>query len=158
MSRPFKPTALKVVQGVPGHRRLPENEPQPPKGVRMPKYLSKAAAQHWGTVVAQLEPLGVLTVVDDVALAMYCEQFALWRAATDAIARDGLVTISRHGVPKYSPHVGIAASAHDRMLRMLTEFGMTPASRPRLRTGVDPKAPGAASNPFASVKGSKGGA
>lgn len=43
----------------------------------------------------------------------------------------GLVVKAQSGFPVQSPYVSIANVQSERMLRILAEFGMTPASRTR---------------------------
>lgn len=126
------PTHLKVLRGNPGKRPLHENEPTPEPGATMPSYLSPEAAAHWPTVADQLEAAGVLTRLDQSALALYCETFARWRYAMDHVAEHGAVIVSPSGLAKRSPHLVIADRAFEQMLKLLTEFGMTPSSRARV--------------------------
>lgn len=132
MSRKPTPTALKVVRGNPGKRPLNESEPSPKGEAEMPDWLTPAAAEHWPVVSKQLRDAGVLTSIDAHALAIYCEAFARWRQATDALERDGLIYTAKNGFPSQSPYLTIANTAFDQMRKMLVEFGMTPSSRSRV--------------------------
>jgi P27 family predicted phage terminase small subunit len=134
------PTHLKVLRGNPGKRPLHENEPTPEPGAAMPTWLSPAAAAHWPAIAERLEKAGVLTVLDQTALAMYCEAFARWRHATDHVAQHGPVIVSPSGLARRSPHLVIADRASEQMVRLLTEFGMTPSSRSRV-SKVQPDKP-----------------
>lgn len=71
--RPPKPTALKVLQGNPGKRSLPKNEPKPPVGCGKPAGLSKRAGVVWDHVVPELIAQRVATTLDPWALAKLCE-------------------------------------------------------------------------------------
>jgi P27 family predicted phage terminase small subunit len=130
-SKPI-PTALKVVRGNPGKCPLNENEPTPKGEAEMPKWLSPTAAEHWPIVAKQLRDAGVLTSVDAHALAMYCEAFARWRVAMDALQREGPIYTAKNGFPSQSAYLTIANTAFDQMRKMLIEFGMTPSSRSRV--------------------------
>ncbi len=128
------PTALKVVRGNPGGRPLPENEPTPEVGDDAPPdFLSPAAAAHWSTVVRMLKSAKVYSVMDESALALYCEAFARWRDANDQIAKTGLVVPGQKGTLTQSPFVHVSNAAFDQMRKMLIEFGMTPSSRARVQ-------------------------
>lgn len=131
-----KPTQLKVVAGNPGKRPLNGAEPTPPRDAQMPDYLSERAAEHWPVISAQLDAAKLLTSVDVHALALYCEAFARWSEASEAVRREGMVTLTEKGFPLQSPYVAIANKAHDQMVKLLVEFGMTPSSRSRV-TKVD---------------------
>jgi P27 family predicted phage terminase small subunit len=94
--------------------------------------LSPDAAAHWPTVAEQLEAAGVLTRLDQSALALYCEVFARWRRATDHVVEHGPVIVSPSGLSTRSPHLVIADRAFEQMVKLLTEFAMTPSSRSRV--------------------------
>lgn len=128
------PTALKVVRGNPGGRPLNEHEPKPPRASpeKIPDWLSPQAREHWPEVAKQLADAGVLTDLDRPALAQYCEAFVIWRQAYDKVLKFGLVVKAQSGFPVQSPYLSIAKQQSERMLRILTEFGCTPASRTRV--------------------------
>jgi P27 family predicted phage terminase small subunit len=126
------PTHLKLLRGNPGKRPLPENQPTPEPGAAMPDYLSPGAASHWPAVASELDAAGVLTRLDQTALALYCETFVRWRHATDHVAQHGPVIVSPSGLERLSPYLVIADRASEQMLKLLTEFGMTPSSRSRV--------------------------
>ena len=72
-----KPTALKLVQGVPGKRPLPKREPSPEIGApACPEWLLPEAKKVWRRLVRELEALGLLTGIDREALAGYCQAWA----------------------------------------------------------------------------------
>lgn len=128
------PTALKVVRGNPGHRPLNEREPKPASAdpEDIPDWLSPEAAKRWPVIARQLAEAGVLTVLDRHALAQFCESFAIWKQAYDKVLKFGLVVKAQSGFPVQSPYLSIANIQSERMLRILCEFGMTPASRTRV--------------------------
>lgn len=141
MSNPAKPTALKILQGNPGKRPLPENEPKPKLyAPNAPRHLSDDARKHWRTIVKQLKAAKVMTRMDTDALAMYCETYTQWIDAMTDVKENGmLIEIekeSKIGVVytamEVNAHVKIAAKAFDQLRLMLAEFGMTPASRTRV--------------------------
>ena len=129
---PRTPTALRVLAGNPSKRPLPQNEPQPERGAEMPDWLSEEAKIHWDVVSKQLDDVGVLTKMDAVALGLYCEAFARWKHANDQVIKFGPVVKAPSGFPVQSPFLSIANKAWEQMLRILMEFGMTPASRSRV--------------------------
>ena len=75
----------------------------------------------------------LLTSVDADALAMYCETYAQWVKASGELAKNGMIVNTENGFPVLSPYVSIANQCLKTMKGLLTEFGMTPASRSRLR-------------------------
>ena len=132
------PTALKILRGNPGCRPLNQNEPKPDAGAEMPDGLSPAAQKHWVKISDQLERCGLLTQVDAAALELYCEAYARWKDALAKIDRDGMVVPSPKGYPLISPYLSIANRAHEQMVVLLKEFGMTPAARSKV-TVASPK-------------------
>jgi P27 family predicted phage terminase small subunit len=129
-----KPTALKKLEGNPGHRRLNEEEPAPAAlAPPCPPFIQGAAREHWDEVAPQLEAMGVLARIDGPMLAAYCEAYAQWRRATDGLAKLGDIIKYPNGIPTLSPYFAIQRRAISTMLRLATEFGMTPSSRSRLR-------------------------
>lgn len=145
------PTALKVLRGNPGHRPLPDAEPEPETGAQMPLGLSAEAQEQWPAVSKMLEEAGVLTKMDALALGLYCETYAQWRFATDQVASRPIV--KRKGIPHRSPYFPLVKETQDRLLKIMVEFGMTPASRSKVSVS---KRPGGAksANRFALIHGS----
>lgn len=132
------PTALKLVNGNPGRRPLNENEPVvPPASTRVPSWLNAEAAEHWPAIAKQLKAAGLLGQIDTHALGLYCEAFARWKHATDQVAKYGPVVKAPSGFPVQSPYLAIANRAHDQLVKLLTEFGMTPSSRSRVHANPD---------------------
>jgi len=74
-----KPTKLKILQGNPGKRKIPPNEPKPAtKMPKCPPHLDKMARKEWRRFSPTLARLGLITEVDGSAFAAYCDQFSRW--------------------------------------------------------------------------------
>lgn len=142
---PPLPSATKKARGNPGKRPLPENEPDPTAstGTEVPEYLTDAAKKEWPAIVRQLVDANVLAVMDERALAKYCELHVQYIKARDAF--------NRHRTPVYTTHTGSLAirpewglmlDCHDRMIKLLIEYGCTPASRTRVKTLPGSRGPG----------------
>lgn len=143
--RPAKPTEIRRLQGNPGHRPLNANEPQPePDSGYCPRHLSRGARAEWRRVVPELKALGLFTVVDRAALEAYCECYATWRTAQDVLEREGLTFIAGQGYIAQRPEVAIANNALKLMRAFMSDFGMTPSSRTRVKAP-----PKQESDPFA---------
>lgn len=69
-----KPTRLKVLQGNPGKRPLPENEPEP-KAVmpKMLKEMDKDARKTWKALGPTLVKLGLLCETDGISFGLLCQ-------------------------------------------------------------------------------------
>ena len=132
---PPKPTALKILAGNPGKRKLNVNEPRPPAGVpERPRSVSQdvIAKAEWDRIAPELLRLGLLTVLDGAALGAYCQTFSLWQQAEELLRRDGRTYKLPNGTVCKHPAVGITQQAKMMVRAFAAEFGMTPASRSRL--------------------------
>lgn len=129
------PTHLKAIKGTTRASRRNRDEPMPAAdNIEMPEGMSADARMQWSQVLTQLKDAGVLTNVDVPALRLYCEAFARWKLAHERIAKEGPVVKSRNGFAVQSPYLHVANKSFDQMLKILTEFGMTPSSRSRVKT------------------------
>lgn len=143
VGRKPKPTALKVLQGNPGKRKLNKREPQPSGVATCPSHLDAGAKAEWKRVAKELKSIGLLTSVDRAAMAAYCCVYSRWAEAEKKIQKFGTVISSpKSGFPIANPHVSISNTALDLMRKFCVEFGLTPASRTRLQvepaSGADP--------------------
>lgn len=148
-----KPTSLKKLAGNPGKRPLNKAEPRPPAAsIRAPKgRLPKDALRLWRILAPLLNGMGVLTAADLPALEMTCLHFAVARAALNEMLVDGRVEAEDDEGRRYVVSEGIAVTAegiggikkhpaasvfreNSQTFRMyLTEFGLTPAARVRVK-------------------------
>lgn len=86
-----KPTSLKVLEGNPGKRPLPVNEPKPaPIAPRCPAWLNKEARKEWRYMAPLLSRLKLLTQIDKANLAAYCHSYAQLIEAEAYLAKHGL--------------------------------------------------------------------
>ena len=129
--RPRTPTVLKVLRGNPGKRPLPKAEPRPAVGCEPPASVlaDPVLLQEWQRHAPRLTRLGVLTEIDDDALAAMCVLQVKFRdmLEDERASPAALVNVSRE-------------------LRALwARFGMTPADRSK----VEVKGQDAAENDWA---------
>jgi len=137
-----KPVELRVLQGNPGHRPIPTNTPKPkPKAPPCPAFLDDVAKTEWKRAGRELERLGLLTGLDMVAFAAYCQLYSRWKACEDIIREKGITdTISRldkegNEVTLFDqtrPEVVIARQSLQLIKVYCAEFGLTPSSRARI--------------------------
>ena len=131
MPQPMKPTALKVLTGTVRKDRANPDEPQyeVSEGMGPPPWLRDGTAVAvWNELAGILEGHRVLTVADRHALAQLCNL----ESAAQAVWRSG-----------ETPN-----NAMLNQIRMfLQEFGLTPASRPK----VSGAGPAKSANPFAEL-------
>jgi len=123
---------LKALAGNPGKRPLPV-EPQAPEGIPdAPEWLSPPALDEWRRLVPILVGMGVLTLADGNALAMYCEAFALYVAAAREVAASGVLVDSYRGGVAKNPAIQVARDAADQCARWGAKLGLSPVDRARL--------------------------
>ena len=140
------PTQLKLLRGNPGKERLRCDQLRPEQSIDVPDppaHITGYAADEWWTVATELHRLGVLTKVDCAPLAAYCYAYGQWRDAAEALAGmasepvRGLVVRTGNGGPTENPLIYIARKAAADMMRYAAEFGLTPAARSRITSGVN---------------------
>ncbi len=147
--RPPKPTRLKVLTGNPGHRPLNDQEPQPRVGEpRCPSWLDAEAKRTWKSLVAELKAIGLLTVVDGLALSGLCQAWSEFRLSTETLRREGRFiqvggspqvdaegkTIGWVGGQRQShPAVAQQRSAWKAVREFCSLFGLDPSSRTRIK-------------------------
>ena len=91
-------------------------------------------------MVDELTEAKMLARIDGHALAVYCQLWGRWVEAEKRMAEPEfeMITYSERGVPRVSYWYKIAVESQRQMLRYLSEFGMTPASRTRIRVELEP--------------------
>ena len=127
------PTALKLLRGNPGRRPLNQSEPQPK--IRLPPppdHLGEAAKREWRRAGRFLRRLGLIFDIDLAAFSAYCTAWGRWVEAEEALKTFGLMLKSPNGFPVQSPYLAVANRAMEQMRSLLSEFGMSPASRTRV--------------------------
>jgi len=127
------PTHLKILRGNPGKRPLPEGEPQPGRVLpTCPKHLDAEAKREWKRIARELYVLGLLSRLDRAALAAYCQVWSRWVRAEEALAKTGELTMAGDTIA-INPYLHVANRALREMHSFLSEFGMTPAARTRIK-------------------------
>jgi P27 family predicted phage terminase small subunit len=96
----------------------------------------------WDELVPLLALRRTVTRIDKLALARYCVMFAHWREAQEFVARHGKTYAVKDDEGKLkiirrNPYTDIAAESSRQLGRLEAEFGMTPASRPRVPVSID---------------------
>lgn len=117
-----------------------QNEPQPEaKLPAPPRHLSKEARKEWRRSGAFLLQLGLISDLDRAAFAAYCTAYGRWIEAEEALKSYGVMIKSPNGFPMQSPYLSVANKAMEQMRSLLSEFGMSPATRTRV--SVSPLVP-----------------
>lgn len=148
---PKKPTKLKLVQGTARPDRIDPNEVEPEvECPSCPSHLEGEARAEWERIAPELTRLGVIARIDRSALAAYCLTWATTVEMEQDIAENGRTQTSEKGWSQQRPEVSMLNAAYQTMHRYLTEFGLTPASRTRVRTML-PKKAKAKEDPWAKL-------
>ncbi len=140
MSGPPKtPTHLRLVRGNPSKRPINNNEPKPPKGVPpVPKHFDKQGKYWFKRMAEELDAIGVISQLDGRALELLVEAYTEYRHHCDTLEVEGYTyrTETQTGdvMIKAHPAAIMKADAWKRLRAMLSEFGMTPASRSKVST------------------------
>jgi len=145
------PTKLKILKGTQRADRFNPNEPMPDPNIpEAPDHLSKDALIEWGRMSNKLAKLGLLTDLDMAALAMYCQAWGrivkyekLVNQAGELHKVNGNITLS--------PAMWVINKAYDQCYKLLSEFGMSPASRAK----VSAKPPEKKTDPWEKFGNSK---
>ena len=132
-------SALKVLRGNPGKRKLSGSEPTPPDGVvAKPGTLSVVAGAVWDELAPVAMAMGTLTVADCAAFATLCELEATRRQASAQKDAEGfgMFTLSEdyNGAMKVGVHAAIKVERETATaLRPYYEkFGLEPSGRARI--------------------------
>jgi P27 family predicted phage terminase small subunit len=129
---PKKPTAIKALEGFPGHQKKNHAEPKPPvKLPAPPKHLSAEAKKVWRRIGPKFAAMGVMAEVDEAAFSMLCESFAQWCDLIEKAREHGPI-IKVNGQPVSNPFLVRADKEAEKTRKLLAEFGGTPAARARL--------------------------
>ena len=128
-----KPTAQLKLAGTFRADRHSEDEPAPAAESNRPGLkLSPRAARRFALLAPLLREQCVLSELDKGALACYCEAFARWYDARNAIETNGTFYTAASGNVLKHPAVSIMEAAASEMQRWSAELGLTPSSRARI--------------------------
>lgn len=159
--RPRKPTALKLLQGNPGKRRIDPTEAQAPGGAPpKPAHIEGLAAEFWDRLTRIMDEMGYLSTADGELLELASAAYGHWREALAQVKRLGLVVqtgakplrnhmgdpvlgpdgkpILAGGSARANPFLKVADAQWDRLLRVLSSLGIPPTVRAKV-TGARPK-------------------
>ena len=146
MGRPRIPTAIQESKGAfkkdPQRRRL--GEPVAPSSrPKMPTKLGRYGTACWRETVSFLEELKVLSKVDKKDLELFSRAYNRYRIAENDIEKHGVV--QRGTLPsgaefaRKNPALNVIKDAEAVMMRLASEFGLSPSSRTRLSVQVEEK-------------------
>jgi P27 family predicted phage terminase small subunit len=137
-----------LLRGNPG-QRVVKREPEPTSLQELPEppeFLDENGRGEWRRIIGEMVRLRLVTALDTMCFAAYCQAYAQWKQAVEALnhaaAEDletrGLVIQDKDG-RRPNPLLRVVRSAGDTMLQLAREFGLTPIARARLAgAGFEP--------------------
>lgn len=97
-----------------------------------PEWLTPDASAEWDRVVSELSKNYLVTPLDAMTLAAYCQAYAMWRAADRQVREEGLTFVGDNGTIRAHPAAKLCLSLFAELRRMAAEFGFSPAARSRI--------------------------
>lgn len=122
-----KSAALKRAAGNPGKRKL-GREPEYDAAVALdpPAWLGRYGQEEWQRIVPQMLRERSITEVDMPSLEAYCAAYQRAILCEQAIGEHLLIDGEKH------PLLSVASQAWDKVRAFAAEFGLTPATRPKV--------------------------
>jgi len=136
-----KPTTLRVLEGMAGHRPLNPNEPEPAAlDEACPVELTDPIAQaEWVRGIVPAIQTGQITDADRVLAIAHCELWATWRSQlADAQRHPHIIAAGPNNYPMPNPARTMANKTLIMLAKVDAELGLTPSSRSRVQ--ATPKA------------------
>jgi P27 family predicted phage terminase small subunit len=103
-----------------------------PKPPARPHWLTPFGRRIWDRTVKELEPFGLLSVVDRDVLAGYCDAASFAREARDQIRADGLTVRGQNGEQVRHPAFMIWRQSVAMVESLGTKLALNPSARLRL--------------------------
>ena len=131
-----KPTALKLLHGdfEKNPQRRPVNEPTPDLGEwDCPESLRGQARYEWRRVTKVLARIKVLTEADRSAIVQCATIWGEWYECNKIVEKEGAFLSGESQLYEH-PASRKASRLHDQLLKLLIQFGLTPAARSRVQT------------------------
>lgn len=136
------PTALKLIRGNPGKRRLNHEEPEPPDlAPDVPAELSdQIARDEWTNRIVPAIETGQITAADRAFAIAHCELWSTWRSQlADANRHPHVVSSGKQGYPIPNPARGMANKTLTMLVKVDAELGLSPSSRSRVKVTAKPR-------------------
>ena len=140
MSRPRKPTQLKVLQGsrVRGDREAAKNAANPKLAIPpCPTWLDAKSRKQWDKIAPQLVALGLLSVIDGDLFGAYAETSARYGDVCSKLEDlNDWVSTTPNGFEVQAALVSIRNTLQKQLISLGREFGLSPAARSSIKVDV----------------------
>ena len=126
---------FKLITGKKGKGALTQDEPITEVAEPSPPdFLSDDAKMEWSARCHGLFVAGIMTELDQAALAAYCQSYGRWvQAEREIELMGGALTIQAgNGTTIPNPLLHIANTAMKDVVKYAAEFGMTPITRSKI--------------------------
>ena len=130
-----KPTKIKRLEGNPGQRPLPANEPEAHGAPVCPDWLDADARIEWDRIIDAYGHIEYLTAGHQAALAVYCQTWSDYKRYCGIVAQYHELTKTTKGEVVVSPYVGLRNKASQALRQYAAELGFTPSSQTRCVAG-----------------------
>lgn len=128
------PTAIKLIRGNPGKRKINKDEPKPTVTMpHCPDYLDDVAREEWNRLAPILVRMKVLTEADYIALASLCQTYSTMMKAQEQLNKSGILFKTPSGYVQQSPLIGVVNNCTEKIVTLCREFGLTPSARSRVQ-------------------------
>lgn len=128
------PDHLKVLKNTDQPSRMNPDAPEyEADEIQCPPHFDETHKAVWMDLVPQLIRAGAATNIDSYALEMLVNKWCDYKEAQDKLDDLGQIIRSPNGYPQLSPYYSVAKSAFSDFGKLMTEFGMTPASRTKIK-------------------------
>ena len=141
------PAHIRLLEGNPGHREINQDEPRPKPIIPEPlELLDQRAKRLYEIIGSQLLHLKVVTEIDGAGLSILSQLISDLIRYERQIRREGTVTricaLTKEGKKvqigmKANPKIIMRRETIKLIRSFLSEFGMTPSSRTRLKVSPE---------------------
>lgn len=140
------PTVIKRARGTLQPCRTNPNEPDYVLIHEIPdppEFLSEYGRKIYYSTAEELLKVNVLTKISLPVFIMYCTEISKYYEASQNLKKTSIVYKSSTSDPKVNPWQRVASETLGNIMRIATEFGLTPASSGKVNatpSKLDPKA------------------
>lgn len=127
-----KSPELKILEGNPGKRKIEHNLKPAPVAPKPPSWLDRGAKKEWRRVAPLLEEMGLLTHLDQTALAVYCQSYSQLVECEKQLQGEEMTYTTPSGQQKPNPLIAIIRDLRVTIRQYLAEFGLSPSARDRM--------------------------
>lgn len=123
------------------HDRVDPNNPLPKSPV---DWLTVEEKEVWAKWYEYLQRNDILKETDEVAFGLLCKIFTRVQKLAEALPGTEHFVIDHESdagsvVKKRNPMYDVLSDSENKLLRLLTEFGMTPVSRAKVKSAIKEK-------------------